>query len=98
MTPRELRDEVAVAEAMQRDESVRDLALAWHVATFGIAAYVGKLPELSTLVNRLRAPAPGRLTPEAQRTQVALLSEYMGVSMRPISEEAKQALLRMRES
>lgn len=71
---------------------------AWHVATFGVAAYVGKLPDLRTILGRVKEPPAGRLTPAAQRTQVALLSEYMGVSMRPISEEAKQALLRMRES
>lgn len=98
MTPRELRDEIAVAAEKRRDDSVRDLSLAWHAASFGIAAYVGKLPELSTVIGWVTAPKSERLTPAAQKAQVALLSEKLGIPIMPISEEAKQALLRMRES
>lgn len=98
MTPLELRDEVASYSARQRDELAARVSSAWYVAMFGINAYVGQLPDLATLIGRLKTPQPERLSPAAQHTQVALLSEYTGIPMQPLSEAAKQALLRMRES
>jgi hypothetical protein len=97
MTPRELRDEVASVGLRRKDDGARDLTLAWHAATFGVAAYVGKLPDLRVILSRV-ARSADRLTPAAQRTQVALLSEFIGVPMRPLSDEAKRALTRIRES
>lgn len=97
MTPRELRDEIAAVGRRRRDDHSKDLVLAWHVATFGVSAYVRKLPELGVILGRSERGAE-RLTPAAQRTQVALLSEFMGVPIRPLSPEAKRALARIRES
>lgn len=78
----------------KRDADLQTLVLAWHVANYGMAGFNGSLPNLKDVIRRFGISAD-RLTPAAQRTQVALLSEYMGVEMQPLSDAARQALLRL---
>lgn len=92
MTPRELRDEIAVATANRRVQIARDVSLAWHMANFGIAAYVGTLPDLDALLRRVNA---GPRKSSELNLEAALIGEQLGVPMRPISEAAKRALLKL---
>jgi len=77
-------------------QDVSDLAFvqAWQTAAMVGAAQVGKLPELSKLLAN-RAAVRERLSAAQQRTQAALVSEHLGIAMRPISEAAKSALRRL---
>lgn len=93
MTPRELRDEIASVGLRRRDNSTRDLVSAWHVATFGIAAYVGKLPSLSKVLARLEGPK-GQMSPDG----LAAAMKTVGIPGHPVSDAAMQAFLRTKES
>lgn len=73
------------------------MAQAWRTAALVGQAFAGKLQPLEQLLGQLDA-SQERLTPAQQRTQAAMLAERLGQSMRPISDEAKRALLRLRES
>lgn len=94
LTPREWGHEIAAAQLRWQDERERDLGLAWHTASFVLEGYVGKLPDLRTVIERTRVVRT--MTPAAQRSQVAMLSERLGVPLVPISDAAKAALVRLR--
>lgn len=81
-----------------RDDAARGVAQAWQTAALVIQAYVGKLPPLQELIDRVTAPTVDRLTLAQRRTQMAMLSEFTGIQMQPMSEAAKRALMRLRES
>lgn len=75
-----------------RHEHQRDVFIAWQTAAFVGAAMVGKLSEWSEVLNRLRPRTSASLKLEG-----ALLAERIGVPLRPISEAAQRALMRLKE-
>lgn len=77
----------------KREDHERDVTLAWFSAMF---TRQERMPRLDAVLGRLRAQA-SRLTAAAQHTQLALLSEHVGVPLRPISPEAVAALERLRQ-
>ncbi len=93
MTPREFAREQGAARTRWKQEQQRDMFLAWQTAAFVGSAFVGKLPEWSEVANKI-APR----SKESLHLEGALLAERIGVPLRPISEEAKRALMRLRES
>ena len=85
-------------EARQRElnaQAQRDVAQAWHVAAFASAAIAGKLPALSEVLRHVTQQVR-RVSPEAQRTRMALLSEHLGVPMREATPATLRALQRLR--
>lgn len=81
------------AEERTRADVQRDMFLAWQTAAFVGSAFVGKLPDWNEVQNRLRPRSAESLRLEAQ-----LIAERIGVPVRPISEAAKRALMRLKES
>ena len=95
MTPVEFRDAMHGAELRWQDERERDLIQAWR----GLQLYVEvtntkKLPALDVVLSRTRQ----KVTTGLQMTELAMLSERVGIPIRPASPEALDALRRMRES
>lgn len=90
MTPREYAREMDAARARSRHEHQRDLFLAWQTASFVGSAMVDKLPDFKSVMARLQWSdgAPVSL-------KGALLADERGIPIRPISEEAKAALMRL---
>ena len=76
--------------ALQRDEEEHRARVigAWQTAALVRRALDGKLPNLQRLLARLSAPD--------QAGQLGMLSEHLGIPIRPISPEAKAALARLR--
>lgn len=67
---------------------------AWHVATFGVMAYVGKLKPLATYLAPLTGtPQATSITKEGLEAAMAMV----GLKGRPVSDAAKQSM-RFRES
>lgn len=96
MTPREFYRERDAAVQRWRDEWERDLTRAWWTANLTAAASAGKLPSLQSVINKTRAVVNTRATVAAQQANLAMLSEHLKVAIRPMSNEARQALQRMR--
>ncbi len=94
MTPREYWRELEAAAERSRQELRRDLFLAWQSASFIGAAFVGKLPAFAQVLARFQTVAEP-LNPAQLRTQVAILSEKLGVPVLPLSEASKRALLKL---
>lgn len=80
---------VAAHERVKR-EQVRDMFMAWQTAAFVGAANVGKLPEWQQVMLRM-----GPRSSQSLRLEAELI---LGMPMRPISKEAMDALLKLRES
>lgn len=93
MTPREFARERRAAEQRLREDLAQDVAHAWYVANFGVAAYVGKLPDLKQVLLKLGISAKPSRKHVGQRAK--LLAEEIGVPLKPISEAAKKALLKL---
>jgi len=94
MTPLEYRRAIKGAELRWQDERERDLIQAWR----GLQLYVEvtntkKLPSLETVLKRSRQ-RPTSL----ELSDLMMLSEHIGMPLRPASPEALNALRRMRES
>lgn len=97
MTPVEFRLEVTAAHMRQLDEYRRDLIAAWHGASLSVAAMVGKLPSMATVLQRFERatqPRPKHLA----MAHMHMLSEHLGIGLRPISPEGKAAMDRLRAS
>jgi hypothetical protein len=90
-----LRREFEIAVLRRRDTEERDVVLAWNTAAL---SRQDKLPSLESLLAQRPQSRTERKTAAAQRTELALLSERLGIPMQPLSDEAKQALMRLRES
>lgn len=93
MTPCEWAAEHRAAQVVWRDRSERELTQAWMTGLFLNQAMAGKLKPLATLLAQSQPVKPG-----LQMTDLALLSEHMGIPLRKASPEALDALRRMRES
>jgi hypothetical protein len=91
MTPREYQRAMESATERIQIDAQREMTLAWQTAAFVAAAYVGKLPPLERVLQRMEM---ARLTAAPKHTGavVAAWSEFMGIKARPLSEAAKQAL------
>lgn len=96
MTPREYRMAAAGAARRAQDTQIAALVTGWHTAAFVASASVGKLQDIGPIIARLRQ-SPERLSAAAQRTQVGMLSERLGVRMVPISDAAKRALVKLKK-
>jgi hypothetical protein len=88
--------EFVAAKRRVEDDAERDMVSAWEIANLTAAARVGKLPPIDELISR-RRQAKTRLSPAAQRSQLAMVSEHIGVAIRPLSDAAKHALARLKE-
>lgn len=89
-----MRAEIAIAALRRRDETAQDLMHAWHVATFGVMAYAGKLPSLKSVLARLSGPTVSQLTPATLEAAMNMV----GIKGRPVSEAAMKAFRRTQES
>jgi hypothetical protein len=69
--------------------------LAWHGVSFYAEALAGKLPDLRAVIERTRTYR--RKTGKAQRAQMAMWADFFGIPARPLSDAAKQALVRLKE-
>lgn len=78
--------------ALQRDRQTQEARItgAWETAALVRRALDGKLPTLQRLLADFSAPDQG--------TQLGMLSDHLGIPIRPISPEAKAALARLRAS
>lgn len=92
MTPREYAREMDAARARSRQDYQRDLFAAWQTASFVGSALVGKLPDFKSVMARLQWSDGVPVSVKG-----ALLADEFGIPIRPISEEAKAALMRLRE-
>jgi hypothetical protein len=95
MTPLEFRRAITGSELRWQDERERDLIQAWR----GLQLYVevtntNKLPSLKAVLERSRQ----RTTTALEISDLAMLSEHVGIPIRKASPEALDALRRMRES
>lgn len=75
-----------------RREYQRDVFIAWQTAAFVPGALMGKLQPFSSVLAQLRwnddAPV---------KEKAAAIAATFGIPIRPISDAAKQALVRLRE-
>ncbi len=95
MTPLEFRRAVKGAELRWQDERERDLVQAWRAMQLYVeVTNTKKLPGLEAVLMRSRARSQTGL----QMTDLALLSEHIGIPLRQASPEAMDALRRLRES
>jgi hypothetical protein len=96
MTPVEFRHAVRGAELRWQDERERDLIQAWRALQLYVeVTNTKKLPGLMTVLARTRQKAT---TTGLDLTDLAMLSERIGIPLRNASPEALDALRRMRES
>lgn len=94
MTPREFFREGEAAQQRWQDDAERDLAIAWHTASLTGLAFVGRLPELTTMLDRSRMARRSEMT---LRDMQAQLTKLLG-KPRPASPETLAALRRPREN
>jgi hypothetical protein len=92
MTPREYYRESEAARERWQDERTRDVASAWHVASFCLQGFHGRFPSLETVLDRASV-----VKQKVSRGQMLWLGEHLGVAARPISAAAQAALLRLGE-
>lgn len=96
MTPLEFRRAVRGAEHRWQDERERDLIQAWRAMQLYVeVTNTKKLPSLMTVLSRTRSKATAS---GLELTDLAMLSERIGIPLRKASPEALDALRRMRES
>lgn len=88
--------EFVAAKRRAEDEAERATVHAWLVANFGAAAVVGKLPPLDEVLARQRLHR--QQTAEQQLARLEVLGAHLGLSVKPMSESTKRALLRLKES
>lgn len=98
MTPREYYRESEAVKRRWRDESDRDVVLAWRAAAYFGQAMVGKLPDLQTALSQSHGE-PERQTVAEQIAHLKTLSRTVGGRLVPVSPETLAKLRRpMRES
>lgn len=83
MTPREFSRERVAAIERDRMDLERDVARGWFTAAFVGAAFHGKLPSLSTVMDRIRNSGK-RQTFDQMKAQLMNLSQLTGFPMREI--------------
>lgn len=78
----------------ERDAYHGRVTQAWETAALATRAFVGKLPKLERLLSEIRPVNAKTMA----ITQIEMLSDHLGIPIRPMSPEAKAALQRLRES
>lgn len=97
MTPREFSDELAAFEVRRKDAMEFSVAQAWHTGQFMAQAFAGKLTPLDKVLARMATPAAAT-HPVNTDALVGAWSLATGIAARPISQEARRAIERMKES
>lgn len=82
---------MAIARLRIEDEQARILTGAWMTAALSRQE---RIPSLAELLSASRAPE--RLSHRQREVQFGMLTEWMGVKARPLSDAAKRALERLR--
>lgn len=90
-TIRELFREFVAAQRRAEDEYFRGTAVAWQTAALTVQAMNGKLPKLSTLLQRRKAVGDLKM-------QLTEVSKIVGIPLRPASPAAILAFKRPPEA
>lgn len=73
MTPREFVREGYAAQQRWQDDAERDLARAWHTAMLTERALAGKLPSLTTMLDRSKIARRAEMALGEMQTQLTAL-------------------------
>jgi hypothetical protein len=98
MSPLELGRELAAFDQNQREQFEAQIAQVWHgVYLYAEMTRTGSLPALADHLAKMK-PREVTTRPKAVaqlKNQLEFLSRDLGIPLRPISEEAKRAFVRV---
>jgi hypothetical protein len=97
MSPLEFGRALAAYDAECREHYEAQIAQAWHgVALYAQMTSTGTLPPLSEILGRMQPrEAPSRPKVAQVKNELEVLSRQLGIPLRPMSEEAKRAFVRV---